>query len=343
MNTYATFFSCTPRERGGVGGGGLISTFLALGWYCAQRLRCCAYSDYLCDRSVPNVNERRCTAVTTPPEGGCGTIHIGAVPDHHNNVVCITVAEPERADLPDLYMDIRAEQQDITAPPETCAARPADDAPGAAEAALSGLTLLELAERAGLDAELLDGMLEAMDGDELAVETMLREQIVANPELQPAPALSKPELSEDELAERYLMGGAGSVHRRRRDDGEVEADAGELIEEAEAPRAAQAPQLRAEEQKKQLLAEAALAQAAREAARAEFEQEMIGATNTVKKRQQDEAAALSAAAQVKEAQEVLRDNAQKLGEMSVCASRWQFLSLSPASVDRLYAAAFCHA
>ena len=272
------------------------------------------------------MNERRCVAVTTPPEG-CGTIHIGAVPDHHNNVVCITVAEPERADPPDLYMDIRAEQQDTTAPPETIAERPADEAPGAAEAALSGLTLVELAERAGLDAELLDGMLEAMDGDELAVATMLREQVVANPELQPAPAptpASKPELSEEELAERYLKGGAGSAPRRRRDDCEAVAESdnvGELVEEAEAP------QLRAEEQKKQLLAEAAQAQAAREAARAEFEQEMVGATNTVKKRQQDEAAALSAAAQVKEAQEVLRDNAQKLGEMSVRASRGACLCL----------------
>jgi hypothetical protein len=283
------------------------------------------------------VNERRCVAVTTPPEGGCGTIHVGAVSDDHNNVVCITVAEPELVDPPDLYEGIRAEQQHTTAPPETDAQDLTDAAAVAVADALSGLSLVELSERAGLDAELLDGMLDAMDGDESAVEVMLREQIAANPELQsasvPAPAPSKHELSEDELADRYLMGGAAPIHRRPRDAG---ADSDELSHERAATH------VNAEEQKKQLLAEAAEAQAAREAARAEFEAEMIGAASTVKKRQQDEAAAMSAAAQVKEAQEVLRDNAQKLGEMSVravvncdlaagfaqfCLDRWRVASL----------------
>ena len=260
------------------------------------------------------MNERRCDAATTPPEGGCGTIHVGAVSDDHNNVVCITVAKPELVDPPDLYEDIRAEQQATTAPPDIDEQDPADVA---VADALSGLSLVELSERAGLDAELLDGMLEAMDGDESAVEVMLREQVAANPGLQSAPvpaaAPLKPELSEDELAERYLMGGTSSTARRQRTDGRVFAESGELSEERAAT------DVSAEEQKKQLLAEAAETEAAREAARAEFEAEMIGATNTVKKRQQDEAAAMSAAAQVKEAQEVLRDNAQKLGEMSVRA------------------------
>lgn len=270
------------------------------------------------------MNERRCDAVTTPPEAGCGTIHVGAVSDDHNNVVCITVAEPELVDPPDLYEGIRAEQRAITASPDNDAQDAADVATVAVADALSGLSLVELSERAGLDAELLDGMLEAMDGDESAVEVMLREQIAANPELQsapaPAPAPSKPELSEDELAERYLMGGTSSIDRHQT-GGRVVADSGELSEERAATH------ISAEEPKKQLLAEAAEVEAAREAARAEFEAEMIGATNTVKKKQQDEAAVMSAAAQVKEAQEVLRDNAQKLGEMSVRAVLCCWVSL----------------
>ena len=179
--------------------------------------------------SVPNVNERRCTAASTPVEGGCGIIHVGAVSDDHNNVVCITVAEPPpqqqqgggsgneaaAAPPPDLYVGIRAEKSSETAAAAAAAALPspppaAAGSPTAAAAAavveedpLAGLTLLQLAERAGLDAELLEGMLEAMDGDEAMVEAMLREQAAANPQPPPSPAPAPaPELSEEELAER---------------------------------------------------------------------------------------------------------------------------------------------
>ena len=78
-------------------------------------------------RSVPNVNERRCVAKTTPPVGGCGTIHIGAVSDDHNNFVCITVAEPQVVpEQPDV--SIPAEQQANAAQPETNAEGLADEA-----------------------------------------------------------------------------------------------------------------------------------------------------------------------------------------------------------------------
>ena len=68
-------------------------------------------------------------------------------------------------------------------------------------------------EQVGLDRELLEDMLEAMDGDAAAVTAMLREQMInasagaaAQREPEPEP---EPELSDEALAERYLAGGGG--------------------------------------------------------------------------------------------------------------------------------------
>ena len=140
--------------------------------------------------SVPNVNERRCLVSSSPPLGGCGIVHVGSVSDDHHNFACVTVADPpvpgEDGAPPamDLYADLRASQQavgDGASPVPAAAVAEAEADP------LEGLTLVELSERAGLDAELLEGMLEAMDGDESAVEMMLREQIASAPPPPPAP------------------------------------------------------------------------------------------------------------------------------------------------------------
>ena len=70
------------------------------------------------------------------------------------------------------------------------------------------------------------------------------------------------------------------------------------------------------QEKERLLAEAKRDAAAREAARAEFEAEMAGATDKVRKLHAEEAAAASAADQVKEAKMIMMENAEKLGDMA---------------------------
>ena len=74
-----------------------------------------------------------------------------------------------------------------------------------------------LVEQVGLDRELLEDMLEAMDGDADAVTAMLREQMSAvgtsagaAADREPEP---EPELSDEALAERYLAGGGGGGGR----------------------------------------------------------------------------------------------------------------------------------
>ena len=69
-----------------------------------------------------------------------------------------------------------------------------------------------MVEQVGLDRELLEDMLEAMDGDAAAVTAMLREQAsaAAAADREPEP---EPELSDEALAERYLAGGGGGGGR----------------------------------------------------------------------------------------------------------------------------------
>ena len=82
----------------------------------------------------------------------------------------------------------------------------------------------------GLDRELLEDMLEAMDGDAAAVTAMLREQMSAvgtsagaAADREPEP---EPELSDEALAERYLPGGGGGGGGRGSES---------RVEEGEAP------------------------------------------------------------------------------------------------------------
>ena len=77
-------------------------------------------------------------------------------------------------------------------------------------------------DQAGLDRELLEDMLDAMDGDAAAVTAMLREQIdaAAATQCEPEP---EPELSDEALAERYLAGGGdgGRGSESRVEEGEA--------------------------------------------------------------------------------------------------------------------------
>ena len=82
-----------------------------------------------------------------------------------------------------------------------------------------------MVDQVGLDRELLEDMLEAMDGDAAEVTAMLREQAsaAAAADREPEP---EPELSDEALAERYLAGGAGGGGGRGSES---------RVEEGEAP------------------------------------------------------------------------------------------------------------
>lgn len=112
-----------------------------------------------------------------------------------------------------------------------------NDALSQSDGTETGLTLVELAQRAGLDADLLEGMLEAMDGDEAAVEAMLREQI-ANAEKQQMKKVAEAEAAQRarEAAraefEQEMTGAAKKVKARKRDE-TASLSAAAQVEEAQ--------------------------------------------------------------------------------------------------------------